>query len=263
MRVGLSAAKPPSRSGDYFGDAGGRGEPALRGRGYRADPGRRRRARTAGPHEAFTGWSRSASSSLKGLPTRCSAWEVPWDPDEDSRAARRPRRRLGLLRGGSPGCSRSEGIDVVLQASDAEPLLAGLAGARPHVVVVDVRMPPTHTTEGLEAAERIQADHPEVGVLVLSAKIQAGRRPASARGGPGASATCSRSASATSPSWSRRSARSPAAARRSIPRSSPASAELSRAGTPAPRARGDGRRRSGPGRACGRSSAHGFRRCAG
>ena len=71
----------------------------------------------------------------------------------------------------------SEGMDVVLQASDAEEVLA-VAGARPHAVVVDVRMPPTHTTEGLDAAERIKADHPEIGVLVLSASLQEGRQAA-------------------------------------------------------------------------------------
>jgi DNA-binding NarL/FixJ family response regulator len=41
------------------------------------------------------------------------------------------------------------------------------------VVVLDVRMPPTHTTEGLEAAEKIREEHPEIGVLVLSATVDA------------------------------------------------------------------------------------------
>jgi DNA-binding NarL/FixJ family response regulator len=68
----------------------------------------------------------------------------------------------------------AEGIDVVLQASDAESLLRDLVETRPHVVIVDVRMPPTHTTEGLDAAKRIRDEHPDIGVLVLSASVEPG-----------------------------------------------------------------------------------------
>jgi DNA-binding NarL/FixJ family response regulator len=67
----------------------------------------------------------------------------------------------------------AEGLDVVLEAADADELLRGLAGARPHVVLVDVRMPPTHTVEGLEAAEHIRTEYPEMGVIVLSAAVEA------------------------------------------------------------------------------------------
>jgi len=67
----------------------------------------------------------------------------------------------------------SESIEVVLQASDADTLLDGLAAARPHVVLLDVRMPPTHTDEGLRAAEQIRALHPELGVIVLSHDVSA------------------------------------------------------------------------------------------
>src|SRR5581483_4993360 len=69
------------------------------------------------------------------------------------------------------------GIDVVLQTSDAESLMSALSSTRPHVVVLDVRMPPTHTTEGLDAAHRIKSTHPDIGVLVLSASVD----PAAAR----------------------------------------------------------------------------------
>jgi DNA-binding NarL/FixJ family response regulator len=62
----------------------------------------------------------------------------------------------------------------VLQAGDAEAMLDQLPAAGAHVAVLDVRMPPTHTTEGLEAAARIRAEHPDVGVLVLSAEVHAG-----------------------------------------------------------------------------------------
>lgn len=64
------------------------------------------------------------------------------------------------------------GIDVVAQADDAESLLRHVRLARPDVVVADIRMPPTHTDEGLVAAQRIRAEHPQVGVLVLSQYVE-------------------------------------------------------------------------------------------
>ncbi|TXL57291.1 response regulator [Aeromicrobium terrae] len=126
--------------------------------------------------------------TLKGLPAPTMAWEVGWEPDEDSALRVALADDSALLREGIARALAQEGIDVVFQASDAEELLAGLAGARPHAVVVDVRMPPTHTTEGLDAAERIKADYPQVGVLVLSATLQeeaARRLLAAAPGGVG------------------------------------------------------------------------------
>jgi serine/threonine-protein kinase len=66
---------------------------------------------------------------------------------------------------------RSVGMEVVLETADAATLETSLAAVSPHVVVVDVRMPPSYTTEGLDAAIRIRRDHPDVGVLVLSAAV--------------------------------------------------------------------------------------------
>ena len=66
------------------------------------------------------------------------------------------------------------GIDVVGQAENADDLVAGVAEIQPDVAIVDIRMPPTHTTEGLDAAARIGETHPEIGVLVLSQYIEAG-----------------------------------------------------------------------------------------
>ncbi len=65
-------------------------------------------------------------------------------------------------------------FDVVGQADNADDLVAEVGRLRPEVAIVDIRMPPTHTTEGLDAAQRIGDDHPEVGVLVLSQYIEAG-----------------------------------------------------------------------------------------
>jgi DNA-binding NarL/FixJ family response regulator len=66
------------------------------------------------------------------------------------------------------------GIEVAGQAEDADGLLRLVAAERPDAVVVDIRMPPTYTGEGLAAAQRIQADHPGVGVLVLSQYVESG-----------------------------------------------------------------------------------------
>ena len=64
------------------------------------------------------------------------------------------------------------GIDVVGEVGDAESLLRKVSLTRPDVVLVDIKMPPTHTDEGLVAAQRIREQHPQVGVLVLSQYIE-------------------------------------------------------------------------------------------
>jgi DNA-binding NarL/FixJ family response regulator len=65
------------------------------------------------------------------------------------------------------------GFDVVAQAENADELLRHVALARPDAAIVDIRMPPTHTDEGLVAAQRIRGEHPDVGVLVLSQYVEA------------------------------------------------------------------------------------------
>ena len=60
---------------------------------------------------------------------------------------------------------REAWFDVVGQARDAGELLTLIRAQQPDVAIVDIRMPPTHTLEGLEAAKTIRADHPAVGVL--------------------------------------------------------------------------------------------------
>jgi DNA-binding NarL/FixJ family response regulator len=65
------------------------------------------------------------------------------------------------------------GVDVVAEAEDGEGLLRHVRLARPDAAIVDIRMPPTHTDEGLVAAQSIRAEHPDVGVLVLSQYVEA------------------------------------------------------------------------------------------
>jgi len=78
-----------------------------------------------------------------------------------------------LLRHGVVSMLEAEGFDVVGQAGDAEDLVRKVAAHRPDVAIVDVRMPPTNTDDGLRAAVAIRAAHPGVGVLVLSQYIEA------------------------------------------------------------------------------------------
>jgi DNA-binding NarL/FixJ family response regulator len=73
-----------------------------------------------------------------------------------------------LLREGLARLLAELGVEVVGQAADADELLAVVDAERPDVAIVDIRMPPTHTDEGLKAAAEIRARHPRIGVLVLS-----------------------------------------------------------------------------------------------
>ncbi|MGH3118026.1 MAG: response regulator transcription factor [Gaiellales bacterium] len=77
-----------------------------------------------------------------------------------------------LTREGIVSLLEGAAIDVVAQAEDAEGLLRHVRLARPDAAIVDIRMPPTHTDEGLVAAQRIRTEYPEVGVLVLSQYVE-------------------------------------------------------------------------------------------
>ena len=79
-----------------------------------------------------------------------------------------------LTREGIVRLLRDAGIEVVAEADDAQGLLRHVRLARPDVALVDIRMPPTHTDEGLVAAQMIRAEHPQVGVLVLSQYVEPG-----------------------------------------------------------------------------------------
>jgi DNA-binding NarL/FixJ family response regulator len=77
-----------------------------------------------------------------------------------------------LFREGVARVLTEAGFDVVAQVGDAVSLLQRVRHDPPDAVVVDIRMPPTHTTEGLDAAENLRERHPAVGVLVLSAHVE-------------------------------------------------------------------------------------------
>src|SRR6185312_2741141 len=77
-----------------------------------------------------------------------------------------------LLREGLAALLREGGYDVVGQSSDADALIELVRKERPDIAIIDIRMPPTHTTEGLVAARTIREELPQVAILVLSAHIE-------------------------------------------------------------------------------------------
>jgi DNA-binding NarL/FixJ family response regulator len=79
-----------------------------------------------------------------------------------------------LLREGIARILEDAGFEVVGQAGTGEELLLKVRSYNPDVAVVDIRMPPTHTDEGLQAAREIREKHPGVGVLVLSQYVEPG-----------------------------------------------------------------------------------------
>lgn len=79
-----------------------------------------------------------------------------------------------LLREGLAAALAQAGFQIVGQVGDADALLRVVAETRPDVALVDIRMPPTHTDEGIHAAQEIRTRFPDVGVLVLSQYLQTG-----------------------------------------------------------------------------------------
>ena len=77
-----------------------------------------------------------------------------------------------LIREGTARLLEDAGFEIVGKADDAPKLLRAVALDHPDVAIVDIKMPPTHTDEGLVAAEQIRAAHPQVGVLVLSQYLE-------------------------------------------------------------------------------------------
>ena len=77
-----------------------------------------------------------------------------------------------LLREGLAGLLQSSGFEVVGQCGNASDLIELVRALRPDLAIVDIRMPPSHTSEGLEAARVIREELPQTAILVLSAHVQ-------------------------------------------------------------------------------------------
>ena len=79
-----------------------------------------------------------------------------------------------LVRRGIAALLQDAGIDVAAQAGSGDELLTEVDAHRPDVAIVDIRMPPTHTDEGLRAAQEIRARHPAIAIVVLSQHVEYG-----------------------------------------------------------------------------------------
>jgi DNA-binding NarL/FixJ family response regulator len=77
-----------------------------------------------------------------------------------------------IVREGVRMLLEESGYEVVALTEDYDGLLRAVADRRPDVVVTDIRMPPTHSDEGVRAARRIRSEHPDVGVVVLSQYVE-------------------------------------------------------------------------------------------
>ena len=80
-----------------------------------------------------------------------------------------------LLREGLAGLLERSGFEIVGQCGTPADLLELVGDARPDLAIVDIRMPPTHTSEGLDAAASIRENHPETAIVVLTAHVQVER----------------------------------------------------------------------------------------
>ncbi|MDF2697392.1 MAG: response regulator transcription factor [Labilithrix sp.] len=78
-----------------------------------------------------------------------------------------------LFREGIAGLLQQAGFEIAGQSGTADDLLLKVRSYTPDVAIIDIRMPPTHTDEGLQAAREIRQRHPDVGVLVLSQYVEA------------------------------------------------------------------------------------------
>jgi DNA-binding NarL/FixJ family response regulator len=77
-----------------------------------------------------------------------------------------------LMREGIASLLREAGYDVIERAGDAGTLVDAVRAGQPDLVVVDIRMPPTHTFEGIDVARTIRSEFPQIGILLLSAHVE-------------------------------------------------------------------------------------------
>jgi class 3 adenylate cyclase/DNA-binding NarL/FixJ family response regulator len=172
IRIGLSTGEASAEEGDYFG------RPVVEASRLCAE---------AHPDEILTTemvrllvggradltFESAGERTLKGLPRPIPVWRLAWDPREQRIVRVVLADDAVLVREGVARLLEEEGLEVVAQAADADGLIRHVAEARPDIAITDVRMPPTSTLEGLEAAERIRRELPGMGVLVLSQHLEA------------------------------------------------------------------------------------------
>jgi DNA-binding NarL/FixJ family response regulator len=167
IRVGVSSGDVAESDGDLHGIAVVQASRLC----SRAEPGQVLASEATRLLAGELPGARSVGAlELKGLDAPVAAWEIPWSAD-----AAKVRAVLAddavLVREGIAHVLEAAGVEVVGQAGDGDELVRLAAELRPDVAIVDVRMPPTHTTEGLDAAERMRAENPRLGLMVLSQEV--------------------------------------------------------------------------------------------
>jgi class 3 adenylate cyclase/CheY-like chemotaxis protein len=169
IRIGISSGDVHEQEGDCFGGPVVEANRlCARARGGQVLVAEATRSMTRG----YEGLVEVGDLKLKGLAEPLRAWEAQWSAEALPLIRVVLADDAVLVREGIAQVLESSGLEVVAQAGDAEELLRLTAELRPDVAIVDVRMPPTHTVEGIEAAERIRSGHPDTAVLVLSQDIQ-------------------------------------------------------------------------------------------
>ncbi len=182
VRIGIHAGRAALEDGDYVGlDVHRAARISQAGHGGQVLVSEPTRAELSGVELKDLG-----EYALHGLPAPERLFQVVAPGlDEDfpplriePKAAGKMRVVLAddsvLLREGIARLLEDGGFDVVGQAGNADELMLKVRSYKPDVAIVDIRMPPTHTDEGLRAAQEIREKHPGTGVLVLSQYVEAG-----------------------------------------------------------------------------------------
>jgi DNA-binding NarL/FixJ family response regulator/class 3 adenylate cyclase len=184
VRIGLHTGRPTLRDGAYFGmdvhraaricQAGHGGQVLISASTLDELDGASFQIEDLGEHElpGLPEPERIYQLDVPGLPTRFPALEF----------ARRGMRGVRvviaedsvLLREGIARLLEDQGFEVAAQSGTADDLLRHVGMHKPDVAIVDIRMPPTQTDEGLRAAQEIRERWPETGVLVLSQYVEPG-----------------------------------------------------------------------------------------
>jgi DNA-binding NarL/FixJ family response regulator/class 3 adenylate cyclase len=184
VRIGLHTGRPTLRDGAYFGmdvhraaricQAGHGGQVLISAATLEELDGAPFQIEDLGEHElpGLPEPERIYQLDVPGLPTRFPALEF----------ARRGMRGVRvviaedsvLLREGIARLLEDQGFEVAAQSGTAEDLLRHVGMHKPDVAIVDIRMPPTQTDEGLRAAQEIRERWPDTGVLVLSQYVEPG-----------------------------------------------------------------------------------------
>jgi serine/threonine-protein kinase len=171
VRIGISAGDARESDGDWFGscvvEASRLCGMARGGQILAADVV----VRLAGPSSPARVVS-VGELALAGFPGPINAFEVLWDP-----VAERPLSVViaddsVLLRSGIARLLAGNGFRVVAEAGDGEELKRLVDAFEPDLVVADIRMPPTHTLEGIQAAGWIRSRYPNIGIMILSQYLE-------------------------------------------------------------------------------------------